>query len=124
MNIRLILKYTIVTILLIIFAIGSLSIGSVFIHPAEVVKSLLLQDNFILNEYRVPRMCLALIVGSSLAISGALIQGVVRNSLASPDVIGITKGASLSAVTVIMLFPTAPLYILHLVLSLVHFVLV
>ncbi|ANK39370.1 iron-dicitrate transporter subunit FecD [Staphylococcus equorum] len=112
MNIRLILKYTIVTILLIIFAIGLLSIGSVFIHPAEVVKSLLSQDNFILNEYRVPRMCLALIVGSSLAISGALIQGVVRNSLASPDVIGITKGASLSAVTVIMLFPTAPLYIL------------
>ncbi|WP_457826167.1 iron chelate uptake ABC transporter family permease subunit, partial [Staphylococcus aureus] len=43
---------------------------------------------------------------------GAVIQGVVRNPLASPDVIGITKGASLAAVIVIIVFPAAPLFVL------------
>lgn len=109
---RLSFKYTIVVILLLVSSIVSLSVGAVFINPINVIKSLLLHDNFILNEYRTPRMLLALIVGCSLAISGSLIQGVVRNPLASPDVIGITKGASLSAVTIIMLFPSAPLFVL------------
>lgn len=109
---RLTFRYGIVIILIIISAVASLSIGAVWINPIEAVKSLFAQDNFILNEYRIPRMILAIIVGSSLAISGALIQGVVRNALASPDVIGITKGASLSAVSIIMLFPSAPLFIL------------
>ena len=107
-----IFRYSLVTVLLLIASISSLSIGAVFINPFEAVNSLFTQNSFIINEYRAPRMFLALIVGSSLAISGALIQGVVRNALASPDVIGITKGASLSAVTIIMLFPSAPLFIL------------
>ncbi|MGY3480358.1 MULTISPECIES: FecCD family ABC transporter permease [Staphylococcus] len=107
-----IFRYSLVTVLLLIASIASLSIGAVLINPFEAVKSLFTQNNFIISEYRAPRMFLALIVGSSLAISGALIQGVVRNALASPDVIGITKGASLSAVTIIMLFPSAPLFIL------------
>lgn len=105
-------RYILVLILPILSAIASLSIGAVLINPIEAVNSLFMQDNFIINEYRAPRMFLALIVGSSLAISGALIQGVVRNALASPDVIGITKGASLFAVVIIMLFPSAPLFIL------------
>ena len=107
-----IFRYSLVIVLLLIASISSLSIGAVFINPFEAVNSLFTQNSFIINEYRAPRMFLALIVGSSLAISGALIQGVVRNALASPDVIGITKGASLSAVTIIMLFPSAPLFIL------------
>lgn len=105
-------RYILVLILLILSAIASLSIGAVLINPIEAVNSLFMQDNFIINEYRAPRMFLALIVGSSIAISGALIQGVVRNALASPDVIGITKGANLFAVAIIMLFPSAPLFIL------------
>lgn len=72
------------------------------------------QDDFILNEYRIPRTLLGLVIGSSLAISGAVIQGVIRNPLASPDVIGITKGASLAAVIIIMIFPSAPLFVLPL----------
>ena len=47
-----------------------------------------------------------------MAISGAIIQAVIRNPLASPDVIGISKGASLAAVIIIMIFPTAPLFVL------------
>ena len=73
-----------------------------------------LHNDFILNEYRIPRTLLGLLIGSSLAISGSVIQGVIRNPLASPDVIGITKGASLAAVMIIMIFPSAPLFVLPL----------
>ena len=106
------IRYSIVTLLLVISAIFSLCIGSVIVNPIEAIKGIFTHDNFILNEYRIPRTLLGLIIGSSLAISGAIIQGVVRNPLASPDVIGISKGASLAAVIIIMLFPTAPLAIL------------
>lgn len=105
-------RYITVSILLILSTILSLAVGAVFINPIDVIKDVFAHSNFIINEYRMPRMLLALIVGSSLSISGALIQGVVRNPLASPDVIGITKGASLTAVIIIMLFPSAPLFIL------------
>ena len=86
--------------------------GSVIVNPIEAIQGIFTQDNFILNEYRIPRTLLGLIIGCSLAISGAVIQGVVRNPLASPDVIGISKGASLAAVIIIMLFPSAPLAVL------------
>jgi ABC-type Fe3+-siderophore transport system permease subunit len=98
-------RYITVSMLLILSTILSLAVGAVFINPIDVIKDVFAHSNFIINEYRMPRMLLALIVGSSLSISGALIQGVVRNPLASPDVIGITKGASLTAVIIIMLFP-------------------
>lgn len=81
------------------------------IDPIHAIAGLFTQDDFILNEYRIPRTLLGLVIGSSLAISGAVIQGVIRNPLASPDVIGITK-ASLAAVIIIMIFPSAPLFVL------------
>lgn len=105
-------RYMIVTVLLIIGAFLGLSAGAVWIAPTQVLQEVWTNSNFILSEYRVPRMLLAILVGAALSISGAVIQGVVRNPLASPDVIGITKGASLAAVIVIIVFPTAPLFVL------------
>lgn len=84
------------------------------IIPIHAVTGFFLHNDFILNEYRIPRTLLGILIGSSLAISGSVIQGVIRNPLASPDVIGITKGASLAAVIIIMIFPSAPLFVLPL----------
>ena len=81
------------------------------INPIHAVTGFFLHNDFILNEYRIPRTLLGILIGSSLAISGSVIQGVIRNPLASPDVIGITKGASLAAVIIIMIFPSAPLFV-------------
>ncbi|PNZ69075.1 Fe(3+) dicitrate ABC transporter permease subunit FecD [Staphylococcus croceilyticus] len=106
------IRYAIVIICLIISIFISLCVGSTMYNPMKALKGVFTLDDFILNEYRIPRTLLGLVVGSSLAISGAVIQGVVRNPLASPDVIGITKGASLAAIIVIMVFPTAPLIVL------------
>ncbi|MBX5319657.1 iron chelate uptake ABC transporter family permease subunit [Staphylococcus caprae] len=108
------IRYGIVILILLVSALISLCIGSVMIDPIHAIAGLFTQDDFILNEYRIPRTLLGLVIGSSLAISGAVIQGVIRNPLASPDVIGITKGASLAAVIIIMIFPSAPLFVLPL----------
>ncbi|MEK4070685.1 iron chelate uptake ABC transporter family permease subunit [Staphylococcus sp. FSL C8-0035] len=108
------IRYGIVIILLVVSTIFSLCIGSVMTDPIHAIVGFFTQDDFILNEYRIPRTLLGLVIGSSLAISGAVIQGVIRNPLASPDVIGITKGASLAAVIIIMIFPSAPLFVLPL----------
>lgn len=55
----------------------------------------------ILAEVRFPRAMLALLAGASLAISGAALQGLLRNPLASPDILGITQSAALMAVLVL-----------------------
>ena len=46
-------------------------------------------------QLRLPRIIIAVLIGAALAVAGAILQGVIRNPLASPDVIGITEGASL-----------------------------
>lgn len=51
---------------------------------------------YVLMEYRLPRLLLALFVGAALAVAGVLVQGIVRNPLASPDILGINHAASLT----------------------------
>lgn len=58
---------------------------------------------FVIEELRLPRAVVGLVVGASLGIAGALFQTFARNPLASPDVLGITDGASLGAVFVIVM---------------------
>ncbi|TDQ09777.1 FecCD family ABC transporter permease [Pedobacter metabolipauper] len=61
------------------------------------------QYETVLNLVRLPRVALGLLVGAALGISGAAIQGIFRNPLAEPGLIGISAGASLMAVLVIVL---------------------
>ncbi|MNJ42391.1 putative siderophore transport system permease protein YfhA [compost metagenome] len=92
---------SLIAITLIIFITG-LSIGSSMIHPLAVVQHLLGfgtgEYDFIIDTHRLPRMLLSLLVGASLGLSGLILQGIVRNPLASPDIIGITGGASVGAI--------------------------
>lgn len=53
---------------------------------------------FIIHDLRLPRIAMALLVGAGLAVSGLILQSLVRNPLASPDIIGITGGASVAVV--------------------------
>jgi iron complex transport system permease protein len=66
-------------------------------------------DEFIVLTLRLPRALTALLVGGALAVSGTIFQTLVRNPLASPDILGITQGASCAAVTVIILGGAATL---------------
>ncbi|MFI7012608.1 FecCD family ABC transporter permease [Streptomyces sp. NPDC050145] len=82
-------------------ALAYLCVGETFTSPAEVFKVLTGQpspDELVVGTLREPRMVVGLLVGVAFGVAGALIQTVARNPLASPDIIGISQGAS--AVTV------------------------
>lgn len=101
------------TLVLVGLVIGSLFIGQADLAPSSVFKALWSSDDAlartILIDFRLPRIVLAVLVGSQLAVSGAILQGVTRNALASPDIIGVTAGASLVAVVMILAIPDVPL---------------
>ena len=61
------------------------------------------QVKTILLDIRLPRICLAILIGAILAISGAVMQGLFRNPLAAPSLIGVSSGASVGASVVIVL---------------------
>ena len=63
------------------------------------------EHHYVLTQYRLPRVILAIVVGAALAIAGVLVQGTVRNPLASPDILGINHAASLAAVGGMLLVP-------------------
>ena len=65
---------------------------------------------FTLMDYRMPRALLALVMGAALAVSGVLVQSVVRNPLASPDILGINHAAGLVAVLSLIFLPNLPFY--------------
>jgi len=83
-------------------------LGSTTVSPVDVVKAILGQGDaaasMIVLKLRLPRIIIAVMIGSMLAVSCALLQGIVRNPLTSPDVIGITGGAALGAVAFILHF--------------------
>lgn len=103
-----IMVFLMLSMLAFILFILSLSIGSSFISPLEVIKHLFGfgsgEHDFVLNTLRLPRVLLALLVGAALGVSGLILQGIIRNPLASPDVIGITGGASVGAIVFIVYF--------------------
>lgn len=88
-------------------AVLSLQLGAVNLPITAVLQGLQSghEHYFIVHELRLPRLLLALIVGASLALAGVLVQGVIRNPLASPDLLGVSQGASLAAVMLLALYP-------------------
>ena len=58
-------------------------------------------------EFRLPRMLVAMLAGALLAVSGAVLQGLTRNPLADPSLVGVSQGASLAVVALIVLAPDA-----------------
>ena len=62
----------------------------------------------VLTEFRLPRLLLALGCGAGLALSGALLQGLTRNPLADPGLLGVSQGAALAVVALFVLTPAAP----------------
>ncbi|MDZ8118166.1 FecCD family ABC transporter permease [Pontiella agarivorans] len=99
----------ILAVLLVIAVLVAVSVGAVSI-PVSALLSGQLDDlqHAVLFSIRIPRMLLGVIVGSALAVSGGAMQGLFRNPLADPGLIGITSGASLAvAVMIVLIGPTA-----------------
>lgn len=101
------LIFTISIVMLLLISFISLLFGSKPLNISNVFDAIFNYSSsrysFIVFEYRIPRLLIAMMVGMSLAIAGAIFQGVLRNPLASTDVLGIGKGAGFFACLVISL---------------------
>lgn len=86
----------------------SVGAGAVFVPPAQVLTALVdptAQHSFLVWNYRLPRVLGAVLAGAMLAVASVLLQTALRNELASPDVVGVSKGAGLGAVVTVLVFP-------------------
>ncbi|MFG2798824.1 FecCD family ABC transporter permease [Streptomyces pseudovenezuelae] len=112
LSVRLDVRATVVIALILLAALTAsvvlIGTGDFPIPAGDVLKTLLGNSNagqeFIVNELRLPRVLVGLLVGASLGLGGALFQAVSRNPLGSPDVLGLSQGATAGALTMIVLF--------------------
>lgn len=97
------LPFIILSLVLLCCFFINISLGSVSIPLNEIFNSLIgASDNYIIQNYRLPKAFTAILVGSGLGISGLLMQTLFRNPLAGPFVLGISSGASLGVALVIL----------------------
>ena len=104
--------HAILILLLVVLMAMALTIGSSSISASQVIRSLFSSTGavpddiqLIILQVRLPRVCLAAIIGALLGISGTAIQGLFRNPLAEPSILGVTSGASLVTMLVLVIFP-------------------
>lgn len=104
----------ILALLMAILAVASLGSGAVKIAPGRVVEVLrgwrsgnpdvmASREALVIVSIRVPRLLLGAMIGAALAVSGALMQGLFRNPLADPGLVGVSSGAALAAAFTIVL---------------------
>ncbi|PWI19420.1 hypothetical protein DI272_38645 [Streptomyces sp. Act143] len=112
LSVRLDVRAFVVVVLLVAAALAAsvvlIGTGDFPISAGDVLKTLAGDGNagqeFIVNELRLPRVLVGLLVGASLGLGGALFQAVSRNPLGSPDILGLGQGATAGALTVIVFF--------------------
>ena len=96
------LTIAVLTLSAVLMVALTLSLGQSFTPPATVLRVLLGEDvagaGFLVGTLRLPRAVLSLLAGLSFGLGGVVFQILLRNPLASPDIIGITSGASAAAV--------------------------
>ncbi|MEO1399979.1 MAG: iron ABC transporter permease [Cyanobacteria bacterium J06635_1] len=112
---RVMLGLALITLAAMVWSVGQ---GEYPVPPLDVIRTVLglPTDNadyaFIVNTLRLPRTLVAWGVGMALAIAGTLTQGITRNPLAAPGIIGVNAGAALAAVSLIVVFPTVSIAVL------------
>jgi iron complex transport system permease protein len=117
-------KLLILSLVLLILFLVSVSMGRVFIRGADLLTLVinffsgnetakdLLSRELVFWWIRVPRCCMAILVGSGLAISGAVYQALFRNPLVSPDILGVSAGCTFGAALGLVL-PFDSFYLVH-----------
>lgn len=109
---RTVVVTTLLAVTAFVLFVLTMMVGSLYVSPIAVISSVLgLGDDptadFIVRDLRLPTAAAGLAVGLALGISGSVFQRLLGNPLASPDFVGISSGASLFAVSSIVLFNTS-----------------
>jgi iron complex transport system permease protein len=105
--------FAILSGLAVITAMAAISLGSIAIAPSRVLDALfstswsshadMARDSLVITQIRLPRLLLGAAVGAALAVAGAIMQGLFRNPLADPGLIGVSSGAGFAAAAAIVL---------------------
>ena len=95
--------------MLLILLVLLTTVGSVNLSFGEIISALINDDNkmvtTIVYKMRLPRNILAVLVGANLAVSGVLLQSVMKNPLADPGITGVSTGASVAAIIILLVAP-------------------
>ena len=102
-----------ILIMLFILCVSSFFIsignGAVKISYTDIIRAILRKSDDVhykvICNVRIPRTLVAGLVGINLSLSGSILQGIMRNPLASPRIIGVSSGAGLAALIILILFP-------------------
>ena len=107
-DVQAIKKLTVICILTLAVFFLSASFGDSFINPFKVLQAFFGYgsdfDQLIIIDFRMPRIFMALFAGMALAVAGAVLQGIIKNPLASPDIIGISAGGGAAVVGFLAIF--------------------
>ncbi|MCQ4922538.1 iron ABC transporter permease [Tissierella carlieri] len=105
-------KVAIIAILVILFFVAFIlgnTKGTLEVGARRIFEVIMTDDGsserMVIWNIRLPRMILAALVGANLALSGAILQGVMKNPLADPSIIGISSGAGLFGIAVLVILP-------------------
>lgn len=104
-----ILSFVLTAVAMFILFIFAVNTGSLKVTPSELFSGLFIEYNpdvATIYDLRFPRIFIAMLGGAATAVSGVLLQAVMRNPLADPGIIGVSSGASLVAVIVTAFFPS------------------
>ena len=104
-----ILSFVLTAVGLFILFIFAVNTGSLKVTPSELFCGLFIEYNpdvATIYDLRFPRIFIAMLGGAATAVSGVLLQAVMKNPLADPGIIGVSSGASLVAVIVTAFFPS------------------
>ena len=104
-----ILSFVLTAVALLVLFIFAVNTGSLKVTPSELFSGLFIEyypDVATIYDLRFPRIFIAMLGGAATAVSGVLLQAVMKNPLAAPGIIGVSSGASLVAVIVTAFFPS------------------
>lgn len=104
-----ILSFVLTAVALLVLFIFAVNTGSLKVTPSELFSGLFIEYNpdvATIYDLRFPRIFIAMLGGAAIAVSGVLLQAVMKNPLADPGIIGVSSGASLVAVIVTAFFPS------------------
>ncbi|MEV8316728.1 iron chelate uptake ABC transporter family permease subunit [Streptomyces sp. NPDC059900] len=112
LSFRLDVRTAVVVAVLIVAALTAsvvlIGTGDFYIPIADVIRTLLgngdAGQEFIINDLRLPRVLVGLLVGAALGLGGAIFQSISRNPLGSPDILGLGQGSTAGALVMIVLF--------------------
>lgn len=108
-----VISFIVVILLLPLVMLYSATTGSIDVTPIELIKGLFTGSNEnieIIKDLRFPRIIISMFAGAALAVSGVLLQAVMRNPLAEPGIIGVSSGAGFFTLLVLTFYPMLYFY--------------